>query len=206
MNKVSFNIGFQHLGPEYGLIPHIDIKYMDENGKEYDALENVVLNKIKNNQFFMSEEEAATLKLIEKCSSSATELSCAGILDDNGGSYVAPKGSISNPLVEIPSRISIKPKFLLNQDISVQDKCIIIAKVFLDLYYNSKKKNSIGFGEDDSKSFDFDFCYGDINIEEMESFSQNMEAMIYTMLANHNKRRSEQFLKEVEQERRSFRS
>lgn len=197
MEKVNFNIGYQYLGVEYGLIPFIDIKYMDEKGREYDALENILLNKMENNQFLRSEVEEETLKLIEKCSSSATELSCAGIIDTTGRSYVAPKGSFSNPLLEIPSRITIKHKYLLNQDISVQDKCSIISKMFLNLYYNSKKKNSIGFGSDDSKSLDFGFFYGDIDIKEMDSFSSNMEAMLYTMMVNHN-RRSDQFIKEAE--------
>lgn len=197
MEKVNFNIGYQYLGVEYGLIPFIDIKYMDEKGREYDALENILLNKMENNQFLRSEVEEETLKLIEKCSSSATELSCAGIIDTTGRSYVAPKGSFSNPLLEIPSRITINHKYLLNQDISVQDKCSIISKMFLNLYYNSKKKNSIGFGSDDSKSLDFGFFYGDIDIKEMDSFSSNMEAMLYTMMVNHN-RRSDQFIKEAE--------
>lgn len=140
MEKVNFNIGYQYLGVEYGLIPFIDIKYMDEKGREYDALENILLNKMENNQFLRSEVEEETLKLIEKCSSSATELSCAGIIDTTGRSYVASKGSFSNPLLEIPSRITINHKYLLNQDISVQDKCSIISKMFLNLYYNSKKK------------------------------------------------------------------
>ena len=177
MEKVNFNIGYQYLGVEYGLIPFIDIKYMDEKGREYDALENILLNKMENNQFLRSEVEEETLKLIEKCSSSATELSCAGIIDTTGRSYVASKGSFSNPLLEIPSRITINHKYLLNQDISVQDKCSIISKMFLNLYYNSKKKNSIGFGSDDSKSLDFGFFYGDIDIKEMDSFSSNMEAI-----------------------------
>ena len=69
--------------------------------------------------------------------------------------------------------------------------------MFLNLYYNSKKKNSIGFGSDDSKSLDFGFFYGDIDIKEMDSFSSNMEAMLYTMMVNHN-RRSDQFIKEAE--------
>lgn len=197
MEKVNFNIGYQYLGVEYGLIPFIDIKYMDEKGREYDALENILLNKMENNQFLRSEVEEETLKLIEKCSSSATELSCAGIIDTTGRSYVAPKGIFSNPLLEIPSRITINHKYLLNQDISVQDKCSIISKMFLNLYYNSKKKNSIGFGSDDSKSLDFGFFYGDIDIKEMDSFSSNMEAMLYTMMVNHN-RRSDQFIKEAE--------
>ncbi len=197
MEKVNFNIGYQYLGVEYGLIPFIDIKYMDEKGREYDALENILLNKMENNQFLRSEVEEETLKLIEKCSSSATELSCAGIIDTTGRSYVASKGSFSNPLLEIPSRITINHKYLLNQDISVQDKCSIISKMFLNLYYNSKKKNSIGFGSDDSKSLDFGFFYGDIDIKEMDSFSSNMEAMLYTMMVNHN-RRSDQFIKEAE--------
>lgn len=197
MEKVNFNIGYQYLGVEYGLIPFIDIKYMDEKGREYDALENILLNKMENNQFLRSEVEEETLKLIEKCSSSATELSCAGIIDTTGRSYVAPKGTFSNPLLEIPSRITINHKYLLNQDISVQDKCSIISKMFLNLYYNSKKKNSIGFGSDDSKSLDFGFFYGDIDIKEMDSFSSNMEAMLYTMMVNHN-RRSDQFIKEAE--------
>ena len=197
MEKVKFNIGYQYLGAEYGLIPFIDIKYMDENGREYDALENILLNKTENNQFLMSEVEEETLKLIEKCSSSATELSCAGIIDTTGRSYVASKGSFSNPLLEIPSRITINHKYLLNQDISAQDKCSIISKMFLNLYYNSKKKNRIGFGSDDSKSLDFGFFYGDIDIKEMESFSSNMEAMLYTMMVNHHNRRSDQFIKEA---------
>ena len=197
MGKVNFNIGYQYLGVEYGLIPFIDIKYMDEKGREYDALENILLNKMENNQFLRSEVEEETLKLIEKCSSSATELSCAGIIDTTGRSYVASKGSFSNPLLEIPSRITINHKYLLNQDISVQDKCSIISKMFLNLYYNSKKKNSIGFGSDDSKSLAFGFFYGDIDIKEMDSFSSNMEAMLYTMMVNHN-RRSDQFIKEAE--------
>ena len=197
MEKVNFNIGYQYLGVEYGLIPFIDIKYMDEKGREYDALENILLNKMENNQFLRSEVEEETLKLIEKCSSSATELSCAGIIDTTGRSYVAPKGTFSNPLLEIPSRITINHKYLLNQDISVQDKCSIISKMFLNLYYNSKKKNSIGFGSDDSKSLDFGFFYGDIDIKEMDSFFSNMEAMLYTMMVNHN-RRSDQFIKEAE--------
>ncbi|PWL72086.1 MAG: hypothetical protein DBY23_01995 [Bacillota bacterium] len=197
MEKVNFNIGYQYLGVEYGLIPFIDIKYMDEKGREYDALENILLNKMENNQFLRSEVEEETLKLIEKCSSSATELSCAGIIDTTGRSYVASKGSFSNPLLEIPSRITINHKYLLNQDISVQDKCSIISKMFLNLYYNSKKKNSISFGSDDSKSLDFGFFYGDIDIKEMDSFSSNMEAMLYTMMVNHN-RRSDQFIKEAE--------
>lgn len=197
MEKVNFNIGYQYLGVEYGLIPFIDIKYMDEKGREYDALENILLNKMENNQFLRSEVEEETLKLIEKCSSSATELSCAGIIDTTGRSYVASKGTFSNPLLEIPSRITINHKYLLNQDISVQDKCSIISKMFLNLYYNSKKKNSIGFGSDDSKSLDFGFFYGDIDIKEMDSFSSNMEAMLYTMMVNHN-RRSDQFIKEAE--------
>lgn len=133
MEKVNFNIGYQYLGVEYGLIPFIDIKYMDEKGREYDALENILLNKMENNQFLRSEVEEETLKLIEKCSSSATELSCAGIIDTTGRSYVASKGSFSNPLLEIPSRITINHKYLLNQDISVQDKCSIISKMFLNL-------------------------------------------------------------------------
>ena len=182
MEKVNFNIGYQYLGVEYGLIPFIDIKYMDEKGREYDALENILLNKMENNQFLRSEVEEETLKLIEKCT---------------GRSYVASKGSFSNPLLEIPSRITINHKYLLNQDISVQDKCSIISKMFLNLYYNSKKKNSIGFGSDDSKSLDFGFFYGDIDIKEMDSFSSNMEAMLYTMMVNHN-RRSDQFIKEAE--------
>ena len=198
MEKVNFNIGYQYLGVEYGLIPFIDIKYMDEKGREYDALENILLNKMENNQFLRSEVEEETLKLIEKCSSSATELSCAGIIDTTGRSYVASKGSFSNPLLEIPSRITINHKYLLNQDISVQDKCSIISKMFLNLYYNSKKKNSIGFGSDDSKSLDFGFFYGDIDIKEMDSFSSNMEAMLYTMMVNHHNRRSDQFIKEAE--------
>ena len=197
MEKVNFNIGYQYLGVEYGLIPFIDIKYMDEKGREYDALENILLNKMENNQFLRSEVEEETLKLIEKCSSSATELSCAGIIDTTGRSYVASKGSFSNPLLEIPSRITINHKYLLNQDISVQDKCSIISKMFLNLYYKKKKKNSIGFGSDDSKSLDFGFFYGDIDIKEMDSFSSNMEAMLYTMMVNHN-RRSDQFIKEAE--------
>lgn len=197
MEKVNFNIGYQYLGVEYGLIPFIDIKYMDEKGREYDALENILLNKMENNQFLRSEVEEETLKLIEKCSSSATELSCAGIIDTTGRSYVASKGSFSNPLLEIPSRITINHKYLLNQDISVQDKCSIISKMFLNLYYNSKKKNSIGFGSDDSKSLDFGFFYGDIDIKEMDSFSSNMEAMLYTMMVNHHNRRSDQFIKEA---------
>lgn len=196
MDKVKFNIGFQYLGDEYGLLPFIDIKYIDDDGKEFDALENVVFNKMVNNQLYASETEKEVLKLIEKSGFSAIDITCAGVMN-NGGSYVAPKGSFSKSVLEIPSRVGINNKILLNQDISIQDKCSIISKMFLNMYYRSKKKESIGFSQNDKQSFDFDFFYGDINIKDMESFSSNMEGMLYTMLVNHHNRRTEQFINEV---------
>ena len=203
MEKVKFNIGFQYLGDEYGLIPFIDITYIDENSREYDALENVILNKINNNQHNRSELEEETLELIEICDFGATELSCAGIFDTDH-TYVAKKGSTTNSLLEIPSRIYINTKYSLNQDITIQDKCSIISKMFLNLYYNSKKKNNIGFGSDSldsSKGLNFEFFYGDIDIKEIEKFSSNMEAMLCAMIVNHHCRRSSQLIKEVEQKK-----
>lgn len=145
----------------------------------------------------MTEAEKSVFRLIEKSDIGGTVLSYSGIMPE-GWNYSAPQGCYQDPVIEIPNRVKISDKYLYNLDISPQDKCGIISKMYVSMFYNAQKKKSIGFERKDDDSFDFEFFYGDIDIKELANFSTDLQAMLFNMIVSHHNRRSKKILEELD--------